>query len=160
MFLCPGYRSRSRFLHPNSVQGCLQRRVSATVPSSPRLTVLSCRLQEYIGIKPTEPLPRRMHLAWHPSTRQIAVAETSSHVHVCNAGVSSPGKGKRQSAVTLQSELLLWHDIQQQVWSAPVALRRAIQEVNKLQQSAACYLSRCRDMASAALLGSQAKVCP
>ena len=73
-----------------------------------------CRLQEYTGIKLAEPLPKLVHLAWHPSTTQIAVAETSSHVHVCNA--SMPGGRKRaQSAVNLETELLLWHDIQQQV---------------------------------------------
>ena len=76
--------------------------------------LLVYRLQEYIGIKPPEPLPKCMHLAWHPSTRQIAVADTSSHVHVCNASMPSARKGS-QRAVDLQSELLLWHDIQQQV---------------------------------------------
>ena len=78
------------------------------------MVCLVYRLQEYIGIKVPEPLPKCMHLAWHPSTGQIAVADTSNHVHVCNASIPSARKGA-QSAVDLQSELLLWHDIQQQV---------------------------------------------
>ncbi len=55
-----------------------------------------------------------MHLAWHPSTGQVALAETSSHVHVCDASNPSARRGA-QSADNLQSELMLWHDIQQQV---------------------------------------------
>lgn len=78
------------------------------------IVFLMHRLQEYTGIKSVEPLPKCVQLAWHPSTRQIAVAETSSHVHVCNASVPSGRKGA-QSAVNLETELLLWHDIQQQV---------------------------------------------
>ena len=76
--------------------------------------LLMCRLQEYIGIKPPEPLQLCMHLAWHPSTGQVALAETSSHVHVCDASNLSARRAA-QSADNLQSELLLWHDIQQQV---------------------------------------------
>ena len=72
------------------------------------------RLQEYIGIKLPEPLPKCMHLAWHSTTGQVAIAGASSHVHVCNASMPNARRGA-QSAVNLQSELLLWHDIQQQV---------------------------------------------
>ena len=80
-----------------------------------------CRLQEYLGIKPAEPLPARMCLAWHPFTEKIALADTSSIVHVCNAG-SAKAKKQSPSAVNLQSEQVLAHDIQQQVWSNIMAM--------------------------------------
>ena len=81
---------------------------------------ISCRLQEYLGIKPAEPLPAGMCLAWHPITGQIAVANTSSIVHVCNAG-SAKAKKQSPSAVNLQSEQVQAHDIQQQVRSDAMA---------------------------------------
>jgi hypothetical protein len=80
-----------------------------------------CRLQEYLGLKLAEPLPARMCLAWHPFTEKIAVADTSSIVHVCNAG-SAKAKKQLPSAVNLQSEQVLAHDIQQQVQSNAMAM--------------------------------------
>ena len=79
--------------------------------------LLAYRMQEYVGIKPAEPLPPCMSLAWHPVTSQVAIASSHSHVHVCNAGAAPPRKQK-QDAADLQSELLLWHEVQQQVQSA------------------------------------------
>jgi hypothetical protein len=55
-----------------------------------------------------------MCLAWHPITGHIAIADSSSIVHVCNAG-SAKAKKQLPSAVNLQSEQVLAHDIQQQV---------------------------------------------
>ena len=79
--------------------------------------LLAYRMQEYLGIKPSEPLPPCMSLAWHPVTSQLAIASSHSHVHVCNAGAAASRKQK-QDAADLQSELLLWHQIQQQVQAA------------------------------------------
>ncbi|CAK0756530.1 hypothetical protein CVIRNUC_002463 [Coccomyxa viridis] len=71
-------------------------------------------MQEYIGIKHAEPLPPCMSLAWHPATSQVAIASSHSHVHVCNAG-AAPSRRQKQDAADLQSELLLWHEVQQQI---------------------------------------------
>ena len=79
--------------------------------------LLAYRMQEYVSIKPAEPLPPCMSLAWHPATSQVAVASSHSHVHVCNAG-AAPSRRRKQDAADLQSELLLWHEVQQQVRSA------------------------------------------
>ena len=79
--------------------------------------LLACRMQEFLGFKPPEPLPACMSLAWHPVTSQVAIASSSSYVHVCNAG-AAPSKKQKQDAADLQSELLLWHEVQQQVQSA------------------------------------------
>ena len=81
------------------------------------LLLLACRMQEYLGIKPVEPLPACMSLAWHPMTSQVAISSSNSHVHVCNAG-AAPLRKQRQDAADLQSELLLWHEVQLQVRSA------------------------------------------
>ena len=80
--------------------------------------LLAYRMQEYIGIKHAEPLPPCMSLAWHPATSQVAIASSHSHVHVCNAG-AAPSRRQKQDAADLQSELLLWHEVQQQVRQQP-----------------------------------------
>ena len=82
-----------------------------------RHLLLAYRMQEYLGIKSAEPLSPCMSLAWHPVTSQVAIASSHSHVHVCNAG-AAPSRKQKQALADLQSELLLWHEVQQQVQSA------------------------------------------
>ena len=104
-----------------------------------------------------------MSLAWHPATSQVAIASSHSHVHVCNAG-AAPSRRQKQDAADLQSELLLWHEVQQQVRSAtclpwPSELRSTDMPTFRLAKTSYCVLYVLQSWSGMALLRPCHSVC-